>query len=65
MPSAVPIRVVDEYGTSVLGMVAVFYWLEPSGRIAKVVEYVPIQNGIALYRRWACSRRGIRRDHGS
>ena len=49
MPSAVPIRVVDEYGTSVLGMVAVFYWLEPSGRIAKVVEYVPIQNGVALY----------------
>ena len=49
MPSAVPIRVVDEYGTTVPGMVAVFYWLEPSGRIAKVVEYVPIQSGVALY----------------
>jgi len=49
VPSAVPIRVVDEYGTTVPGMVAVFYWLEPSGRIAKVVEYVPIQNGVALY----------------
>lgn len=49
MPSAVPIRVVDEYGMTVPGMVAVFYWLEPSGRIAKVVEYVPIQNGVALY----------------
>jgi hypothetical protein len=49
MPSAVPIRVVDEYGMPVPGMVAVFYWLEPSGRIAKVVEYVPIQNGVARY----------------
>ena len=48
MPAAVPIKVVDEYGTPVRGMVAVSYWLEPSGRVAKVVEYVPIQIGVGL-----------------
>lgn len=54
MTVAVPIRVIDEYGTPVLGMVAVFYWLEPGGRIAKVVEYVPIQSGVALYNGGPC-----------
>ena len=39
MSYAVPIRVVDEYGTTVPGMVAVFYWLEPSGRMPSCASH--------------------------
>jgi hypothetical protein len=49
MPWAVPIRVVDESHATVTGMVAVFYWLDASGEIGKVVEQVPIENGVAVY----------------
>jgi hypothetical protein len=49
MPKAVPIRVVDESHATVAGMVAVFYWLEPSGQVGKVVEQAPIENGVAVY----------------
>jgi hypothetical protein len=49
MAHAVPIRVMDENGAAVPGMVAVFYFLEPSGQIGKVVDHVPIQNGVAVY----------------
>jgi hypothetical protein len=40
---------VDESHATVAGMVAVFYWLEPSGQVGKVVEQAPIENGVAVY----------------
>jgi hypothetical protein len=49
MPVAVPIKVVGEGGATVPGTIAVFYWLDQTGEIAKVVEHAPIENGVAQY----------------
>jgi hypothetical protein len=49
MSLAVPIRVVGEDGATVPGTIAVFYWLDQTGEIAKTVEHSPIENGLAQY----------------
>ena len=48
-PFPVPIRVVGEPGTTIPEQFATFFWLDGSGEIAKTVQTVPIQNGVALY----------------
>ena len=45
MPRAVPIRVVDENHAAVTGMVAVFYWLDASGEIGKLLSKSPLRMG--------------------
>lgn len=44
-----PIRVVGEPDTTIPQQFATFFWLDASGEIAKTVQTVPIQNGVALY----------------
>ncbi len=48
-PFPVPIRVVGEPDTTPPPQFATFFWLDGSGEIAKTVQTVPIQNGVALY----------------
>lgn len=48
-PVQVPIRVVGEPGATIPQQFATFFWLDAGGEIAKTVQTVPIQNGVALY----------------
>ena len=48
-PFPVPIRVVGEPDATTPEQFATFFWLNGSGEIAKTVQTVPIQNGVALY----------------
>src|SRR5436190_1626805 len=48
-PFPVPIRVVGEPDTTIPQQFATFFFLDASGEIAKTVQTVPIQNGVALY----------------
>jgi hypothetical protein len=48
-PFAVPIAVVGDSGTPVSGQAASFFWVDARGDIAKDLQTVPIQNGVARY----------------